>query len=170
MNWHDSYNLLIKGKKGFLNSRMSQGDMFYRLFLSDACLGKACYERCKYKYDQSAADIRIGDAWGFHYDNDEKGVSVAIAFTEKGNEVLRRCNCELERLPFDMVAEGQMKTCLAIGKHHDAIMCALSNPTANIHTINQLIAQYEKQRRNLQRIKHPLRTIKNIIKNIKNKL
>ena len=83
--------------------------MFYRLFLSDACLGKACYEKCKYKYDQSSADIRIGDAWGSHYKHDEKGVSAAIAFTEKGNELLQRCNCELEELPFDVIAEGQMK-------------------------------------------------------------
>lgn len=83
--------------------------MFYRLFLSDACLGKACYEKCKYKYDQSAADIRIGDAWGSHYKDDEKGVSAAIALTDKGNELLRCCNCELEPLNFDVVAEGQMK-------------------------------------------------------------
>ena len=62
--WHDSYDLLIRGEKSFYNSRLSQGDRFYRFFLSDACLGKACYERCKYKYDRSAADIRIGDLWG----------------------------------------------------------------------------------------------------------
>ena len=109
VNWHDSYNLLIREKKTFLNSRLSQGDMFYRLFLSDACLGKACYEKCKYKYDQSAADIRIGDAWGSHYKDDEQGVSTAIAFTEMGNKLLKGCNCELEELPFDIVSEGQMK-------------------------------------------------------------
>lgn len=83
--------------------------MFYRLFLSDACLGKACYEKCRFKYDKSSADIRIGDAWGSHYKNNEEGVSAAIALTEKGNELLWRCNCELETLPFDVVAEGQMR-------------------------------------------------------------
>lgn len=109
VNWHDSYNLLIKGKKGYLNSRLSQGDMFYKLFLSDACLGKACYDRCKFKYNKSAADIRIGDAWGSHYKDNEDGVSVAIAFTEKGKEMLLESNCELEKMPFDVAAEGQMK-------------------------------------------------------------
>ena len=109
VNWHESYNLLTREKKSYLNGRLSQGDMFYRLFLSDACLGKACYEKCKYKYDQSSADIRIGDAWGSHYKEEEKGVSAAIAFTEKGDELLQRCNCELEELSFDVVAEGQMK-------------------------------------------------------------
>lgn len=109
--WHDSYDLLIRGEKSFYNSRLSQGDRFYRFFLSDACLGKACYERCKYKYDRSAADIRIGDLWGNTYKSNEDGVSVAVAFTEKGNKILCSCGCELIEHPFNVVAEGQMKEC-----------------------------------------------------------
>ena len=109
VDWHDSYNLLIKEKKGFYNSRFSQGDMFYRLFLSDACLGKACYDKCKFKYDQSSADIRIGDLWGKTYKDDEDGVSAAVAFTERGRSLLKECNSELVANPFEVVAEGQMK-------------------------------------------------------------
>lgn len=37
--WHDSWAMVMEGKKS-LTSRLSQGDMFYRLFLSDTCLGK----------------------------------------------------------------------------------------------------------------------------------
>lgn len=109
INWHDSYKTLIKERKGFYNSRLSQGDMFYRLFLSDTCLGKACYEKCKYKYEKSAADIRIGDLWGKTYAKDEKGVSGAIAFTEKGNEILKQCNIQITEHPFEIISEGQMK-------------------------------------------------------------
>ena len=140
--------------------------MFYRLFLSDACLGKACYEKCKYKYDKSSADIRIGDAWGNHYKEDEKGVSSAIAFTEKGNELLQRCNCELEEISFDVVAEGQMKTCPSISRLHTSIKNALANLAPDIQGVYQLVIQEDKRRRNIQRIKHPLRTIKNIIKKL----
>lgn len=109
VNWHDSYNILIKEKKGFLNSRLSQGDMFYRLFLSDACLGMACYSMCKYKYDRSAADIRIGDLWGSVYEKDEKGVSGVVAFTKKGVDLLKDCNVLLVEHSLEVVAEGQMK-------------------------------------------------------------
>ena len=28
IDWHDSYNLLVKGEKGYYNSRLSQGDVF----------------------------------------------------------------------------------------------------------------------------------------------
>ena len=109
INWHDSYNMLIREKKCFLNSRLSQGDMFYKLFLSDACLGKACYERCKYKYSHSSADIRIGDLWGNAYKDDDLGVSAAITFSEKGDSILQRLEVELTKHPFEVVSEGQIK-------------------------------------------------------------
>lgn len=110
MDWHDSYNLLIKGKKTFVQSRMSQGDMFYQLFLGDMVLGPQCQKQCKYKYDKSSADIRIGDFWGETYKNDEKGVSALVSFTEKGRQVIEGLKeVTLIEHPFDVVAEGQMK-------------------------------------------------------------
>lgn len=109
VNWHDSYNMLIRGKKNYYNSRRSQGDLFYKFFLGNICLGKACYKHCKYKYNHSSADIRIGDLWGSAYEKNEDGVSAAIAFTEKGNDVLKQTNCSLIEHPFEVVAEGQMK-------------------------------------------------------------
>ena len=107
--WHDSYNILISGKKGYWNSRLSQGDIFFRLFFGDYCSNSACSKNCKFKYDKSSADIRIGDLWGKTYADDEKGVSAAIAFTEKGERVICETNCILKEYPFDTVAEGQMK-------------------------------------------------------------
>lgn len=109
VNWHDSYNMLIREKKNYYNSRRSQGDLFYKFFLGNICLGKACYKHCKYKCNHSSADIRIGDLWGSAYEKNEDGVSAAIAFTEKGNDVLKQTNCSLIEHPFEVVAEGQMK-------------------------------------------------------------
>lgn len=109
VNWHDSYNMLIRGKKSYLNSRLSQGDLFYRLFLSDTCLGKACYERCKYKGLSSSADIRIGDLWGREYKKNEEGVSGVITFTDKGETLVKSINCKLVEQTYTVVSEGQMK-------------------------------------------------------------
>lgn len=97
---------------------MSQGDLFYRLFLGDLCLGKACEKQCKYKYDRSSADLRIGDLWGQAYADDEKGVSALIAFTERGREVAESLKeVSLTEQPFEVVAEGQMKR----NAHHKAL-------------------------------------------------
>lgn len=110
IDWHDSYNLLIKGEKGFIQSRKSQGDLFYKLFLGDICLGPQCENQCKYKYDKSSADIRIGDLWGKTYEDNQKGVSALVAFTEKGYQIVKSLkNITLVEHPFKIVSEGQMR-------------------------------------------------------------
>lgn len=167
INWHDSYNLLIKGKKGYLNSRLSQGDSFYRLFLSDACLGGACYDKCKFKYRNSSADIRIGDAWGSYYNSNEDGVSAAIAFTKKGDDFLKACNVELENLPFDTVAEGQMKTMPKRGWKFNMVFPLIKDNTLSLTSIIIKVNHHETIHRQINRIMHPVKTIKNIIKRIK---
>lgn len=109
VNWHDNYNLLMKERKTFIYSRLSQGDVFYKLFLGGYCDNPACQKNCRFKWDNSSADIRIGDAWGKLYRNNEDGVNAVVTFTEKGNEILHSCNVVLESYDFAVIAEGQMK-------------------------------------------------------------
>ena len=108
--WHDSWTMIMKGEKGATTSWMSKGDLFYKLFLGDICLGPQCQMACKYKWDNSSADIRIGDLWGKTYQNDQKGVSALVTFTEKGRNVVKNLvGVTLVEHPFDVVAEGQMR-------------------------------------------------------------
>ncbi len=110
VDWHDSYNLLIREKKTFVQSRMSQGDLFYRFFLGDACCGPQCQKQCKYKYDHSSADLRLGDFWGETYKDNQEGVSTLIAYTPKGVALAHTLErAEMHEYPFEQVAEGQMK-------------------------------------------------------------
>ena len=126
VNWHDSYNLLIREKKTFIQSRWSQGDWFYNMFLGDYCVGKHCQNHCKYKYDKSSADIRIGDLWGDTYKDDEKGVSALVAFTDKGREVVNSLSgVTLINHPFGIVAEGQMKKNVVAHRQHKLVMTLL---------------------------------------------
>ena len=165
VDWHDSCNMLIREKKSFYNSRLSQGDPFYRLFLSDTCLGKACYDKCKFKYDHSSADIRIGDLWGKTYKDNEDGVSAAIAFTDKGNEVLHQCNCTLVEHPFEVVAEGQMKTSPVKNRLYNHVSSALKDNRKNIVKIYGILQHYRKRQRWIHRLKNPFITLINILKN-----
>ena len=164
LDWHDPYDILMKERKGFLNSRLSQGDMFYRLFLSDACLGKACYEKCKYKYEKSAADIRIGDLWGHTYAKEEKGVSSAIAFTEKGNDLLKKCNIKLIEHSFEIVAEGQLKGKILVTKYREEILQSLKNTKINIISLNGTLDKIMLKRSVRNLVKHPCSSLKSIIK------
>ena len=168
VNWHDSYNLLIRGKKGFYNSRLSQGDPFYRLFLSDSCLGKACYDKCKFKYDHSSADIRIGDLWGTTYKDNEDGVSAAIAFTEKGDELLHQCNCTLVEHPFEVVAEGQMKICPQRNSLYNQITKVLKEKDVTLLYIIKWLNRIRLINRWKMRMYHPLHSLHNLILKIIN--
>lgn len=163
-NWHDSYNMSIGGKKGFLSSRLSQGDMFYRLFLSDGCLGKACYEHCKFKYNHSSADIRIGDLWGAAYKENEEGVSAAIAFTVKGEEILNRCGCALIPHPFELVAEGQMAVAPAKPSYYERLRLCLANPSSTIEEVNSIVRKAQERERIIRIIKNPMASAKRFIK------
>lgn len=126
VNWHDSYNMLIREKKTFIQSRWSQGDWFYNMFLGDYCVGKHCQNHCKYKYDKSSADIRIGDLWGDTYKDDEKGVSALVVFTDKGREVVNSLSgVTLVNHPFEIVAEGQMKKNVVAHRQHKLVMLLL---------------------------------------------
>lgn len=162
VNWHESYNLLIREKKSYLNSRFSQGDYFYRLFLSDACLGKACYEKCRFKYDKSSADIRIGDAWGKRYEDDNDGVSAAISFTDKGDKLLKSVNCVLESSKLPVVAEGQQKTLPHKSIFALLIMLLLRNPSTTIEQIQVIAIFIQQKNKFIRRICNPQRSLRKI--------
>lgn len=108
--WHDSWAMKMSGKRGEVHIRHSQGDLFYSIFLGGWCMNPACRKHCKFKFEKSAADIRIGDLWGRKYIHDDKGVSALVAFTEKGQNVISSLEgCTIISSTFDIVAEGQMK-------------------------------------------------------------
>ena len=50
-------------------------------------LSKACYE-CRFRKDQSYADIRLGDYWGNKHSNDSEGVSAVFCLTDRGRKIV----------------------------------------------------------------------------------
>lgn len=127
--WHDSWAMQFEGSteeiktdlthanerslrgknKADYFSLMTKGDLFYKFFLGNSCLGKACYAKCKYKYDKSAADIRIGDLWGSKYIQDKDGVSAVLAFTDRGKDIIVQMkSCTFKKEELAIAAEGQM--------------------------------------------------------------
>lgn len=113
IDWHESTGMSIRGGENVeYFSLMSKGDLFYKFFLGNSCLGKACYDndKCKYKMTASAADIRIGDLWGNKYKDNKEGVSALLVLTYKGKEVISQLEgCTLKEEDISVVTEGQMK-------------------------------------------------------------
>lgn len=145
IDWHKSLNMLIKGKIRSYNSQSIQGDAFYNLFLGNFCLGKACYDKCKFKYKHSSADIRIGDMWGSVYKDNEEGISAVVSFTKKGDNLLQKCNIKLCEYPFELVAEGQMKTKIKQPSCYLKVMNFLKSENIDINWINSYIVRYKRK-------------------------
>ena len=111
--WHDSEAMVVENdsKSDFdYFSLMSKGDLFYKFFLGNRCLGKACYDKCKYKMLSSAADIRIGDLWGKTYSNEDNGVNGVLAFTLKGESLINELSIYKKKHNAEVIIEGQMRS------------------------------------------------------------
>lgn len=161
--WHDSWAITIEGEKNVGNdgscnnwmkermssyhSRKSEGDLFYSLFLNDCCLGKACYSHCKYKYDHSAADIRIGDLWGSKYQENEDGVSAVVIFTERGKQILLHTDCVLQNESLGVVAEGQIKDKLSMPSLRSKMITMLRDDSVPLYKIKKVADRYYFSRR-----------------------
>ena len=106
--WQDSW--AMKSGERYI-SWSSKGDLFYKMFLGDCCLGRQCYKDCKYKYDHSAADIRVGDLWGTTYRHDDKGVSGGVCLTPRGQSLLNEMKpiLQITESSLEVVAETQFK-------------------------------------------------------------
>ncbi|MCM1295737.1 MAG: Coenzyme F420 hydrogenase/dehydrogenase, beta subunit C-terminal domain [Muribaculaceae bacterium] len=108
--WHAGYCITLEGTNKTYRSYNWDGDDFFTLFLGDACLGKACYDKCRFKYDNSAADIRIGDLWGKESRYETRAICAVACFSQKGVEAIENLELDIKELTFEQCAEGQMKT------------------------------------------------------------
>lgn len=109
--WHASFVVTCHDIRGgvYQPAMSDHTDWFYHYFLDNLCLGEQCHTQCKYKMYRSSADIRIGDAWTSAYEQDEKGVSAVLAFTEAGQQLLNAVqNLHREQIDLDLLCEGQM--------------------------------------------------------------
>lgn len=153
--WRNSYCVTIDGSEGSLYSWNGKDD-FFTMFLGDACLGKACYDSCKFKYNKSAADIRIGDFWGETYKDRQDGVSSVLAFSLKANTILKEANLELEQHPLEVVASGQMTKNPARPWYHTYCNAKLKDKRKPLSTIASRVRFCKNIKGYINRIKRVL--------------
>lgn len=140
--WHASFVITCHDmQKGVIQPNINKRDWFYHYFLEDICFGKACYEHCKFRMYNSAADVRVGDAWGSAYEKEEKGVSAVLVYTEKGRELLRECvdRIEKEDIALDLLCEDQMPESPQMPPLYDVRLWLLHHTPFTLHTINRMM-------------------------------
>jgi hypothetical protein len=85
-DWHNRM-LRVTGN-GNTHKQIERIDDFYAFFRRGLCDMRACSD-CPYR-ERSAADLRIGDYWGKRFSKDKKGVSMVLANTDLGQQVVSR--------------------------------------------------------------------------------
>lgn len=112
----------------------------------------------------------ICDLWGPTYKNDEKGVTGTVAFTKRGEYILQQINCTLKPEPFEVVGEGQMKTCPPMLPLRAKLMASLQDKKQPLSAAIAIMDAYNRRQHNLSRLKHPLRSMYHILNRIRKRL
>lgn len=86
--WHNKCISVKTCNSSYIESEKK--DNFYAFFNQSNCYMKTCYE-CPYR-EKSLADIRLGDYWGSRFRKDKKGVSMVVAISQKGYDLLSDIN------------------------------------------------------------------------------
>lgn len=100
----ETYSICIKNNKRTFRERATNNN-YMRCFIGNLTLRPSCYNCC-FKKAQSSSDISIGDFWGLRHIHpnlaDNKGVSVVIVNSNKGNHQLSNINVIIENSQYNL--------------------------------------------------------------------
>lgn len=98
-SWHkNAMKISDQQNNTYYKDRAFTDDLFFKFFLSDACLNDACYS-CLLRLDYCSSDIRLADFWGEKYREDKQGVTLVSINTEQGKRFY-------EKIVNDLVVEN----------------------------------------------------------------
>lgn len=87
-------------------------DTYSRAFLNALDYPDGCYQ-CPYAKTERVGDLTIGDAWGTALPREEqnRGISLVLIQTQKGQEMLEQCDLHLEDAEIEKMLEvnGQLR-------------------------------------------------------------
>lgn len=125
--WH-AFTISLETNKRKITNTLQKNDLFQNLFFGNYTLNKTCYQ-CKYRGNNSAADIRMGDMWGGKYAHNEKGITGILALTTKGNEVVNAVGdlCSIIQESENVVVAGQIHKNTPIPQGRDKLLKGFTN-------------------------------------------
>ena len=134
-------------------------DPYFLMFEAGQCYAGCCYE-CPWRA-ASAADVRMADYWGPRFKDDETGVSMALAMTARGREVvdgLRGCG-DVSEQPFDDYSGYQQCENFPVPAFRDVLIDKLADPDASIQAVSDEFAEPVAATRDAMERLEPLKSI-----------
>lgn len=145
-------------------------DPFMTLFLNNVSLRDSCYA-CRFKKLNRDSDLTIGDAWGIENVmpelDDNKGTSVILVHSEKGQKVLNEISQSLTIMECDVdrLLSPEADSRRSVKEHPNR--AKLFNWLNQGKTIDELASLAYLPRRFKSKVKHKLLGILRKIKNTK---
>ncbi len=135
------YDFKIEGStskgKFFSFAEFSYNNLYMKGFLNDLYLRPSCHE-CPAKSVKSRSDITLADFWGVenthpHF-NDDRGVSLLIVNSEKGEEYLQSIDAELIKVSSSEIPHG-FKHSPCAPPRREAFFTDLQTSTSVLHLL-----------------------------------
>lgn len=96
------YSMELRFEDGQVYTASQRSDPYMRAFLDNLCLRPSCHD-CAFKGEHRRSDITMADFWGIGTllpeADDDGGVSLALAHTQKGGAILEQCRDSLWMMP-----------------------------------------------------------------------
>lgn len=109
------FNIIFQTESHIFATHKRRGP-YMRLFLNNLSTRPSCAD-CAFNNKRSLADLTIADYWGvnkhFPLFDDDKGVTLVLINTEKGNDLFKACCSELECRPTDFKRGAEYNAALA---------------------------------------------------------
>ena len=86
VDWHNYCVKVITGDKTFRGKR--ERELFWQVYFENILLGESCYQ-CRFRKEESCADIRLGDYWGPKYQFNKEGISAVYACSPEGDKIVQ---------------------------------------------------------------------------------
>ncbi|MBQ3384034.1 MAG: Coenzyme F420 hydrogenase/dehydrogenase, beta subunit C-terminal domain [Erysipelotrichaceae bacterium] len=160
-DWHMYCIKAEKNGKIYYGER--EKDPFWQVYFEDMLLSDACYN-CRFRKENSYADIRLGDYWGNKYSNDSQGVSAVFCMTENGRGIIDDLIhngkvIELEKTSNEEMMQYQNMKGYRHGELHKEVLERLKNSD----DINKVIEYYHSRLPVKRKIKRTLLRLSGII-------
>ena len=124
MGWHTFLMRLSNGEDEYFGK--DKADPFMDLFLSGTTLMNDCYT-CGFRFNKVYADIRVADFWGNKFADNNTGVSMILAVTERGRQVCAQLKDQvvMENVPYELIyklKDGKHKGIMKKPKYRERVL------------------------------------------------
>lgn len=143
LGWN-KFSFMAKFDNGEVYSKPLNEDMYMKGFLNNLYLRPSCYE-CTSKNYTSNSDLTLADYWGgenIHSEfKDDKGTSLVIVNTSKGEDIFKKIKNNMDILETDLEYATKHNPCIVRPVHYNQKREAFFNEV-NEENIEKIINKY----------------------------